>query len=550
MTAGEVSGRLSLAVVVATAAGLGLAVSEPVVVAGVVGALGVAWGVSSLEAETNTELAAGSLAVMLGVFVVAAAAGLVDGMAARVVAVSGSLAVLFAALLAAGDGAAERLSSARGVLRLGLVAACLLGVLSLVGHAAVVYVVVPGNALEAVSIAYATGETFLFGSPLLAFVTLQVLAIASALLFNASQVVVRNWLGGASSTASWEAVEAVSFDVGRIPDAYWVLFALQVLFLLLPDGGGLLEWVLSSLWLLGDALRLVLLSGVVHVPLLLFVVFMSGLLLAEVVRPLVLAFFGDEPGRQLAVFSGGVVVAVAVAGSSVVYFGVLGNEIPSSFAGNGTAFGVGAAWSGILLLAVGGLLVAVRVACWYLASFDHRANAIRLAGVGLFVAALATEGAGGPPLAVFAGVAASLVAWDLGGTAVDFSSHLGEYAETRRAEVVHATGTLGVGVAAVLLATAAIYLVGPLSVPRERAGAAVLLALLGALGLLATLSERETVSDDYREQGGFGTLAIGVGALVIGGVVFFVFGSRGIVAIVGVGVILQFVRSKRRDSTN
>lgn len=51
---------------------------------------------------------------------------------------------------------------------------------------------------------------------------------------------------------------------------------------------------------------------------------------------------------------------------------------------------------------------------------------------------------GAPPLPLVLGVAATVLAWDLGGFSIDLGEQLGREADTRRLEAVHAGGSVAV----------------------------------------------------------------------------------------------------------
>lgn len=72
-------------------------------------------------------------------------------------------------------------------------------------------------------------------------------------------------------------------------------------------------------------------------------------------------------------------------------------------------------------------------------------TAITLGAVCLVASALVAAVGGAPPALVLVGVAASVVAWDVGGTAVGVGAQLGHDADTVRLEAVHAGASVVVG---------------------------------------------------------------------------------------------------------
>lgn len=494
MTAGHVSRRLGLAVAAFAVIALGFTVGEVFVPVGVAGALVLAWGLSALRAASNSHVGGGSVAVVAGALAIGGTGMLSAGGASMVVVLLGSAAVLFASLVALGDAAGEWLLPARPVFLFGGLAAIFVGVLSLLAHGLYSLWLAPAGYVGGIRAAWEISVGASSDSPLVAFVSLQVVVLAVVFLFPVGRRIVANWLGGELSQ-SMDSIGDVPFDLERIPHAYWVALGGQLFVLLLPGDSNLLAWVLSSLWVLGSAIRFVLVSGLVHAPLALFVLFLGAIVVAELLRRLVRSALGARPGRRLALTAGGIAFGVVLFVGSAGWFVLLGNSLPAVNAGFGSGFGVGAALNVTLAFVLFGLLAVVWVPCWYVANHGSGSSAIMFASAGVFGTAIAVEIAGGPPLAVFGGVAASVVTWDLASTGMDFSSHLGTHAETRRAEVVHATGTLAVAVAGIVLAGAAIYLVGPLPVPGDRAAAAVVLALFGVVGLFAGLPDRDETAE-------------------------------------------------------
>lgn len=101
-------------------------------------------------------------------------------------------------------------------------------------------------------------------------------------------------------------------------------------------------------------------------------------------------------------------------------------------------FGGFGSWMGLAVGALGTVMVVVGL---------HRDTdrLLSLGAVGLFAGALLAgiDGATAPVLLV--AVTCSVLAWDLGGYAIEIERRLGEHARTNRAEIVHATGSVAVG---------------------------------------------------------------------------------------------------------
>ena len=123
---------------------------------------------------------------------------------------------------------------------------------------------------------------------------------------------------------------------------------------------------------------------------------------------------------------------------------------------------------GLLVLAVG-LVMGTR-------------RLLTLGGAGLLVGVLVAGLGAASAATLLLGVAATVLAWDVGGFAVDLGAELGREADTHRVEVVHATGS-----AAVALATAGLGYGVYLTAGGSQPVAALLLLLLAGVVLLATL---------------------------------------------------------------
>lgn len=106
-----------------------------------------------------------------------------------------------------------------------------------------------------------------------------------------------------------------------------------------------------------------------------------------------------------------------------------------------------------------------------------------LASGGLFAAAAFTGAAGFEPVLAFAGLVAALFVWDVGRYGTLLGREVGRHAPTREAELVHAGGTLAVGLGGALIA------LGLVRVEPGAGGSAVpaALVLVGALAGLVFL---------------------------------------------------------------
>ena len=137
-------------------------------------------------------------------------------------------------------------------------------------------------------------------------------------------------------------------------------------------------------------------------------------------------------------------------------------------AGRYSVAGAAAGLAGLLFLA-SGLAVGRQVG-------------VSVGAVGLFAGVVYGGVLGAHPVVLLVGVAATVVAWDAGGTAIDVGAQLGREADTARVELVHAAGSLAVGTATIGVGYG-VYLTAGGGQPT----AALLLLLVAVVLLLATL---------------------------------------------------------------
>jgi hypothetical protein len=71
---------------------------------------------------------------------------------------------------------------------------------------------------------------------------------------------------------------------------------------------------------------------------------------------------------------------------------------------------------------------------------------VTLGAFGLFVGAIAAGIRGAPIVPVLLSVTLSVVAWDVGGSAISIGKQLGQDADTMRIEAVHVATSVGIGV--------------------------------------------------------------------------------------------------------
>jgi hypothetical protein len=483
------SGRLAVAVAALATLAAGVGVGNAGIVAGVAGALAFGWGAGALDTDSNGRRALGSVATTVGgllVLVGMATAGAdVAAFVVSALALLGLSAVAVDATAGLGDETLAPLLASLGssiaTVIGGVALASLFHVAFGVGLAGLLLVGLAGVSLA---------------TPLGAFVVLQVQAVLVAVLMRRARSVVEGWFPGGVPVEAWEEFEPLAMSLREVPRAYWVALGLQVV-LLFAGANAVVEWLLASTWLFGAVVDGVLRSGLVHGALLLVMALEATVLLAEFVRSAANSALAPNPPKSLSYATGGIALSVVVpvlVGVAALASGLLGLGIDPLILGG--TWGSAAALLSLSVVALG-VVFAVEVTAVAIAErslLPERVPGFAMGATLLFLAAVGAAPAGAPPVVTFAGVAAALVAWDLGETSVDLGTHLGA-ADTRRAEVVHATGTVAVGVAGVVLAALSVHLLGPLRVPGAagRAVAALGLSIVALLAFVLALDRRPDV---------------------------------------------------------
>lgn len=489
------SGRLSVAVAALAALAVGAGAGNPAVAVGVAGALAFGWGAGALHTDANRRRALGSVATVVG-GLLALGGVIAAGIDPAALLVS-SLAVLGVAAVAvdATAGVGDRtlapllasLGSSIAAVIGGVTVASLLHVAFGVGLA---WLLLIGTAALSLS------------TPLGAFVVLQAEAVLAAVLMQRARGVVEAWFHAGVPVDAWEDLAPLSTSLREVPRGYWALLGLQLL-VLWVGGNVVVEWLLASTWLFGAAVDGLLRSGVLHAALLAVILLETAVLAADLARDVANSTLAPDPPRSLSYAAGGLALCLVVpllAGVVRLATNLLGTG-PNGLLFGGT-WGTSATGLAVSVVAVGSVF-AIEVAAVAVAErtlLPDRAPGFAIGATLLFLAAVGAAPAGAPPSVTFAGVAAALVAWDLGETAVDLGSHLGTRAATRRAEVVHATGSLAVGAVGVILAALSVHLFGPLAVPGApgRAVAALGLSIVALLSFVLALDRRVSAATAFR----------------------------------------------------
>jgi hypothetical protein len=328
-------------------------------------------------------------------------------------------------------------------------------------------------------------------------VTLQVSFLLAVGLVERAVPILEEWTDDDAFSAVWAETGVGLRDV---PPQYGAAVAVQAGLALVGPVADLFEAALSTLGPVGGAVRFALYWGVFHLPLVAVCLLAGAVLLARALQRGVLVWAGRDPPRGVAYAVGGLAVAIPMlfvaaippldalvtdlvadataAGATVRAFG------PAALA---LAYGAG-------LLAVGWLLVAVSPLPATFLGLGAGRGGYAVAAAVLFATALIAGALGAFAPVVFAGVAAALLVYDLGANASDLRTTLGPTADVRDGEATHVVGAVVVGFVGVVLATLALFVLGPVAalVPAAtdstRAVTVLVLALVAfaALGSLVT----------------------------------------------------------------
>ncbi|UPV76446.1 hypothetical protein M0R89_19995 (plasmid) [Halorussus limi] len=474
----------TVAVLVAALAGLALGAAGGSlwsVAATIGGGVLAALGVRAVQSGTNARRAVGSVGVVAGVSVFAIVATLGGGPVALLVGAGVGAAATNAVV--SFDERVER-PAVRAVWRSATVLSvgAVLAVCLYADVFAKTFGVVGGNLVAAAE-----------SSALALLVVLQLELLAVAELVHWAVPVLDGWL---PENRDLRAAVLDRFDrrLWDVPRAYWAVLGLQIVLALSEWGPAWFRGFLDSLSVLGDALELVLFSGVVHLPLTALVVGLVGVLLARGLQALFVGWAGSDPPRSVAHAAGGLVTLAVAALLALAPTEALAAAAGTGWTETVASVGLTAALAGgvaatLFAVAFSQRVLAVAVAPWV---GTESASGFAVAGGSLMVASLVVADGGGSALAAFVGVAAALAVHDLGSNAVELGARIGRDAETRAGEAAHAVGGLLVGAGGVLIATLTAFGMGSLSFspPAWRARLAVALLLVAVL-CFAVLFERE-----------------------------------------------------------
>lgn len=475
----------TVAVLVAALAGLALGAdggAAAAVVGSLVGAVAVALGVRALQAEANARKAVGSVGVVAGTLAFAGVAALGGGVVPLFVGIAVAAAAINATVSLDSD--VDR-PVGHAVWRSATVLA--VGTVVATGAYVGAFGAIAGGAFAGLSAVVAVHD-------LARLVALQVGLLAVVELLHWAVPILDQWLPEERDLRA-AVFERFDYRIEDVPRAYWAFFGLQVVLALTSWGPRWFDAFLGSLSLFGDAIALLLRSGVLHGPLAAILAILAAILVGRAAQLVVVAWAGTDPPGALSHAAGGIAIFVAAALLAAsplagALAAVAGSDVADLFG----AVGATAALTGTVAAALFGVAVARAVLGNAVRPWvaTDAANGFAVASAALVVAALVASHDGASALAVFAAIGAALVVLDLGTNAVELGTQVGRLAETRAGEATHAVGSLLVAAGGVALATLTAFVMGSasFSVPTWRARLAVALALVAVL-CFAVLLGRE-----------------------------------------------------------
>jgi hypothetical protein len=478
----HVGGRLAVAVAVLAGVLLGWGVGAPLAAAGsALGGLLLGVAVREVEVGGNAATVRGGLFGLAGATLLVAGAVTATGSGSLVVAVVG-VAVATSAIDAAVGFDAEATGS--------LMRAFWWSGLALLAGLAVLAGLTTGTFLAALRL---TGESLawlLALNALTAFLVAQLLALAFGVATSMALPVLDRFAPEPVARGTGP-LETLAVDPWSIPRGYWTALALQAM--LAAYAPGTFAWVLSVLPVVGDVVRFLLQSGVVHVPLLFGTLVAGAVVAAGPTVSSVRSVVGPDPSETVSLAGAGVLVVLFVGvplALPPVARAVTGRLPAGQIRQSAELFGPSVVALGAVTLAVAAVVLALGAVLFAAAAprVSLRARGFTLSAAALFGAALGVGALGATPLVVVCAVAGAMLVWDFGEHATGLGLSVGRAGETRDAELVHLTGSALVAGAGVAVALVAVYVLGPLggfaAVGDSRAMVALTLTMVSLLALV------------------------------------------------------------------
>jgi hypothetical protein len=477
-----VGGRLAVAVAAVVGVLLGWTVGAPwAVSATALGGLLLGAAAAGIETGGNAATLRGGLLGLLGSALLVGGAVVPGGSAALVVAGVG-LAVSTGAIDAAvGFDADATGALTRSFWWSGLALGA--GLLFLAGLTTGTLIAVVRLGADALAWLVAANE-------LTALLLLQVLALAFGVMTTRALAVLDRYAPPPIRNGA-RPLEALALDVWAVPRGYWTALVVQAV--LAVYAPGTLSWVFSVVPVVGSALRFLLQSGVLHVPLVCGTLAVGAVVLAGPTVDSVQSVVGPDPSETVSLAGAGALAVVFVGLPLAVppVARAVQTRLPAGQArATAELFGPTVAVLGGLTVAVVGTLLVLGGVLFVSAApgLPARARGFTLSAIALFAVALGVGALGGAPLAVICGVAGAMLVRDFGEHATGLGLSVGRDGETRDAELVHLTGSSLVAGAGVAVALIAVYVFGPVGgfsgVGDWRAMLALTLTLVSLLALV------------------------------------------------------------------
>lgn len=275
-----------------------------------------------------------------------------------------------------------------------------------------------------------------------------------------------------------------------INEAWRVLLGISAFLLLFQT---FLDSALLAIPVVGPSVQFVLRSGLFHW--LVGVILLVALIVVCIgnLHALVEANRSVDFPEALATGTGGVAIGLLALPTVLLPSSVGTAVVPSTLKNIVAALGPGGvvlSGTALLLLALPILLIGIPVAVSGLSLTADRTSGFVTASLLVLIGTVIGAVQGVFVLLVFVGVAVAVLVWDLGEQASYLGVHLGRETDTRGPELVHAFGSIAVGLVGIVLAALVAYLVGPIELPRGsgRAYVALAFALVAALGFSLSLS--------------------------------------------------------------
>ncbi|WP_435362023.1 DUF7519 family protein [Haloarchaeobius sp. DFWS5] len=500
----EFSGRLAVGIAALASVVLGLAIGQAsVVLLAVAGGGGIAYGANRLGESTSRDRAIGSVVFIVGsVGLIVALGAWKPSVAVAAVVGCAGLAVAVAGTEATTGIDESTVRSMGGTLSRSIVVLLGATVVTAAIHAGV-FTAFATNAAKWAGFAVTA-------SALAGFVSLQLELTALAVLAYKAGTALDTWFPDRQPGSQSNGLTNVGVDPKTVPAPVWVVLVLEAVAASIPGMAQLFDSMLAQTSTLGSVVGSLLTSWVPHAALGVAILVLSSVVFLRFCQQLFVRWVGAKPPETMAYGTGGAVVSLVVAVVTaippvVAYIeGLFGAE--SAFTASFATYGMGATFLGVTAGALIATLIVVPLVMFLLSMqfVPEETGGFAIGAMLLFVGGIAGALANAMPVAVFVAMAGAFLTWDLGLNATLVGREVGQVAETRRGEVVHAAGAVGVGLAAVVLSVLAIRFVVPgvdgFDLPQWRALSALALMLV-SLVAFSRLATTDAPEDEVPTEG-------------------------------------------------